>query len=131
MLLPAAAQAGAGVPPPRIGDELKGTSWQAKSVNGRTVADPATMTIEFLPGGDQVRGQAGCNRYVGPFASRADKVTLGILPQSRTRCPPEQAAAQKELIDLLHAAWQATIANGTLTFTSRQGEQISFVPLPR
>jgi heat shock protein HslJ len=127
---PAVAQTRAG-PPPRIGDELEGTSWQAKSLNGQAVADPSAMTIDFLPGGDQVRGQAGCNRFVGPFASRADKVTMGILRQSRTKCPPELAAVQKALIDMLHAAWQAKIEDGVLTFTSRQGEQITFVRRPR
>ena len=90
----------------RIGDELEGTSWQAESIDGKPVADPAAMAIDFLKGGDQVRGQAGCNRFVGPFASRGDKVTIGILRQSRAKCPPEQAAMQQAFIDMLHAAWR-------------------------
>ena len=64
------------------------------------------MTIDFLRGGDQVRGQAGCNRFVGPFASRGDKVTMGIPRQSRAECSPEEAEMQKSFIDMLHAAWR-------------------------
>jgi heat shock protein HslJ len=111
----------------RIGDELEGTSWQAESLDGRPVPDPAAMTIDFLRGQEQVRGQAGCNRFVGPFASRGDKVTMGILRQSRAQCPPEQAAAQKAYIDMLHAAWRAELGPDVLTFHGRNGDQITFV----
>ena len=115
----------------RIGDELKGTRWQAETVDGVPVADPAHMTVEFAASGDQVRGQAGCNEFVGPFASRGDKVTMGILRQTLTQCPPEQAAAQKTLIDMLHAAYQGDVEGNVLTFVSRQGGTITFVPLQR
>jgi heat shock protein HslJ len=111
--------------PARVGDELEGTSWQAVAIDGRPVGNPAEMTIDFLKGGDSVRGQAGCNRFTGPFASRGDKVTMGILRQSRSECPPEQAAAQQAFIDMLHAAYRTEVDGHTLTFYSRQGQQIT------
>lgn len=114
-------------PPPRIGDKLTGTSWQAQAIDGQPVATPADMTIDFLPG-DHVRGQAGCNRYVGPFASRGDRITLGILRQSRLPCDDTQRAEQKQLIDLLHGATLAALVDGTLVLTGRHGEEIRFVP---
>ena len=115
----------------RVGEELEGTSWQAESIDGKPVSDPAAMVIEFLKGGDQVRGQAGCNRFVGPFASRGDKVTIGILRQSRDKCAPEQAAMQQAFIDMLHAAWRTEVSVDTLTFYGRQGQQITLTPRPR
>jgi heat shock protein HslJ len=115
-------------PPPRIGDELVGTKWQAQSIDGQPVPDPALMTIDFLPGGDQVRGQAGCNRFVGPFASRADKVTLGILRQSRLPCGAAETAQQQQLIDMLHRAWRAELGDDVLVLYDRQGQEIRFVP---
>ena len=124
--LPAATEAQSSRPnPPRVGDELEGTSWQAVSIDGRPVPNPSEMTIDFLKGGDSVRGQAGCNRFTGPFASRGDKVTMGILRQSRDDCPPEQAAAQQAFIDMLHAAYRTEVDGQTLTFYSRQGQQIT------
>src|SRR5262245_2437907 len=92
-----------------IGDELKGTRWQAETVDGAPVANPAWMLVEFTASGDQVRGRAGCNQFVGPFASRGDKVTMGIMRQTLAECSPEQAAAQKTLIDMLHAAYQGIV----------------------
>ena len=83
------------------------------------------MTLDFLPG-DQVRGQAGCNRYVGPFASRGDRVTLGILRQSKEECSPAETAIQKQLIDHLHGAARGEIVDGELIFYGRHGEEIQF-----
>ena len=111
------------------GDKLVGTKWQAQSIDGQAVADPSAMTIDFLQG-DHVRGQAGCNRFVGPFASRGDRITLGILRQSRLQCEPAQAAEQKRLIDLLHDATLAALVEGKLVLTGRHGEEIRFVPRP-
>ncbi len=125
----AVAQSPPKAPPPRIGDKLVGTKWQAQSIDGQAVADPSAMTIDFLQG-DHVRGQAGCNRFVGPFASRGDRITLGILRQSRLQCEPAQAAEQKRLIDLLHDATLAALVEGKLVLTGRHGEEIRFVPRP-
>ena len=111
-------------PPPRIGDELVGTRWQAQSIDGQPVPDPALMTIDFLPGGDQVRGQAGCNRFVGPFASRADKVTLGILRQSRLPCRHGRdgpaAAADRHAARALGAPSSATTSWSSTTARARR-----------
>ena len=55
----------------RIGDDLAGTRWQAQAIKGVPVAEPGSVTLEFIPG-EHVRGQAACNRFVGPYASRGD-----------------------------------------------------------
>ena len=126
--LPAPAQQGKG-PRERIGDRLQGTSWKVDTIDGKAVADPSQMTVKFAPEGDQVSGTAGCNQYVGPFASRGDKVTMGILRQTLAPCTPEQTAMQKALIDMLHAAYQASVADGVLTLVSRQGVRSTLEPL--
>lgn len=118
-------------PPPRIGDELDGTRWQAVSLDGVTVADPAKMTLDFLPSGDAVSGQAGCSHYDGPFASRADKVTMGLMRQSGIPCAEPETAQQQQLIDTLEHAWRAELGNGSLVLYDRQGREARFVPRPR
>jgi heat shock protein HslJ len=71
--------------PPRIGDELVLTSWQAQTVTGAPVIAKSGLILEFLEDGF-VRGDTGCNRFVGPFATRADRVTLGPLSTTRNDC---------------------------------------------
>ena len=128
MPLAAFAQQGKG-PRARIGDRLQGTHWKVDTIDGQAVADPAAMTVMFASEGDEVSGVAGCNKYVGPFASRGDKVTMGILRVTRAECPPEQAAMQKALIDMLHAAYLASVADGVLTLVSRRGARNTLKPL--
>src|SRR5689334_11145589 len=101
--LAALAQQGKG-PRERIGDRLQGTHWKVDTIEGQAVADPSAMTVVFASEGDEVSGVAGCNKYVGPFASRGDKVTMGILRVTSAECSAEQAAMQKALIDMLHGA---------------------------
>jgi len=114
-------------PPPRVGDELVGTRWQAETLAGAPVPDPALVTIDFLPG-DHVRGQAGCSRFVGPFASRARHITIGWLRQSRLKCPPEEAALQRRVIATLHVVERAELGEDTLTLYGPDGEASRFVP---
>jgi heat shock protein HslJ len=128
MPLAALAQQGKG-PRPRIGDRLQGTHWKVDTIDGQAVTDPSVMTVVFASEGDEVSGVAGCNKYVGPFASRGDKVTMGILRVTRAECPPEQAAMQKALIEMLHSAYQASVDGGVLTFVSRQGTRSTLEPL--
>lgn len=126
--LAAMGQQGKG-PRPRIGDRLQGTHWKVASIDGQPAANPALMTVVFAPEGDEVSGIAGCNKYVGPFASRGDKVTMGILRVTRAECPADQAAMQKALVDMLHAAYQASVEDGVLTFVSRKGARSTLKPL--
>jgi heat shock protein HslJ len=116
-------------PPPRVGDELVGTRWQAETLAGAPVPDPAQVTIDFLPG-DHVRGQAGCNRFVGPFATRARHITIGFLRQSRLKCPPEQAALQRRVVATLHEVEHAELREDSLTLLGPDGEASRFVPRP-
>ena len=95
------------------------------------VADPSALTLEFLASGDAVRGQAGCNSFIGPFASRGDKVTIGLLQQSRLKCPPEQAALQREFIQVLHKSWSTELTTDTLTFRGRNGGEVVLAPRPQ
>ena len=112
-------------PPPRIGDELIGTSWQAETLLGEPVADPGHATIDFLPG-DHVRGQAACNRYVAPFASRARHITIGPVRVSRLSCG-EGAGLQKTLIDVLHYAQRAELSQDRLELFGSNGTSSRFV----
>ena len=118
-------------PPAPVGDELKGTSWQAVSLDGAAVANPARMTLQFLPTGDQVSGQAGCNHFEGPFASRADKVTMGLFRQSPIPCAEPETAQEQQLIYVLEHAWRTELGPRSLVFYDRQGGEARFEPLAR
>ena len=125
-------QPAAAPPPPdptaprwRVGDELVGTSWRAETIRGEPVPDPQAATIDFLPG-DHVRGQAGCNRYVGPFATRSDRITIGPLRVSRLKCG-EGTRLQQAFIDMLHRASRVVLAEDRLELQPTEGPASRFV----
>lgn len=109
----------------RVGDELIGTSWRAETIRGEPVADPGSATIEFLPG-DHVRGQVACNRYVGPFATRSDRITFGPLRVSRLKCGTD-ARLQTVFLDTLHRASRVVLTEDRLELHPLQGPPSRFV----
>lgn len=109
----------------RVGDDLVGTSWRAETIRGEPVADAASATIEFLPG-DHVRGQVACNRYVGPFATRSDRITFGPLRVSRLKCEAD-ARLQTVFLDALHRASRVVLTEDRLELHPVQGPPSRFV----
>lgn len=122
LALPAPAQT-----PPRIGAALVGTRWAAEILAGEPVANPAEATIDFLRG-DHVRGQVGCNRFVGPFATRDDKIVFGPLRTTRTPCPAASAAQAERFLRVLQRGGRVGLADDALTITPSSGAASRFVP---
>lgn len=103
--------------PPRIGTRLAGTRWRAQVLVGRQAPAGSALTLEFLEDGF-VRGETGCNRFVGPYATRADHVVIGPLDLTRRDC---QAGAAK-----LESAYVAAL-EGVERMELQQEDQILIV----
>ena len=88
----------------RIGDELVATRWRLVEMDGDKIRADAAPTLEFLRD-SHVRGSAGCHRYVGPFASRADKGVFGPLRVSAGECAPASSALEDRYVDELQRGW--------------------------
>jgi heat shock protein HslJ len=126
--VPASAQP-ARTPTWRIGDDLAGTRWRAESIKGVPVADPSEATLEFIPG-DHVRGQAACNRFVGPYASRSDRINLGPLRVSRLDCGDDGEALQNALIVELRRANRVVLTKDRLELLPSRGPATVFARSP-
>lgn len=125
LVAPAAAQVRT---PPRVGDQLVGTKWQAQTLQGEPVENPAGATIDFLPG-DHVRGQAGCARFTGPFATRLDRIVIGPLRTSASPCGPVEVAQQLRFTGILKQAERAVLQDGVLLlYSAGKPEPSRFMP---
>ena len=87
-------------PIPRVGDTLVSTRWRAVTIRGRPVAKDHEPTLDFVDDG-HLRGSTGCNRFVGPWATRVDKGVIGPLHKTRGDCAPALAAQDEDVIDAL------------------------------
>jgi heat shock protein HslJ len=85
---------------PRIGDHLHETRWRVETIQGRAVVRSAAPTLEFLRD-DHLRGGTGCNRFVGPWHTRAARAVMGPLRKSRLSCRADLAQQEQQLLDTL------------------------------
>lgn len=118
--------------PPRIGDDLVGTRWRAETLQGKPLPQAATLTLEFLDDG-YVRGETDCDRYVGPYATRASKGVFGPFSRTLSDCPPAAAEHADRLIDVLsHAGRMELREKGKvlLIHASGAGQPSRFARLP-
>ena len=96
-------------PIPRIGDDLVKTRWRAVTIQGRPVVKGAEPTLDFVDDG-HLRGSTGCNRFVGPWATRVDRGVIGPLDTTRNGCPPGLQAQDQSVIDTLEHTERLALA---------------------
>lgn len=116
----------------RIGDDLASTRWRLAQMAGEPVDAATAPTLEFLHD-LQIRGSTGCNRYVGPFASRADKGAFGPFRTSREGCDAVQASRQAAYIAALERGWLMKLdgeKQTLLVYPPQSGAPLSFVRQP-
>ena len=73
-------------PIPRVGDTLVSTRWRAVTIRGRPVAKGHEPTLDFVDDG-HLRGSTGCNRFVGPWATRVEQGRDRAARQDARRLP--------------------------------------------
>jgi META domain len=116
----------------RIGSDLAGTRWRLEELGGRRLEPATAPTLEFLRD-LQVRGSTGCRRYVGPFASRADKGVFGPLRTSEEACEPALEGQEAIYLERLQSAWRMRLEEESqvlLAFPRRGDSPLRFVRLP-
>ena len=100
---------------------LQGGPWEVVEIDGRAVADPARVTVDFAPEG-RLAGMAACNRYFGSYALSGEGLRLSPLGATKMACDP---GARDEERRFMEAAGRITgfalAADGSLIL--RAGDQ--------
>jgi heat shock protein HslJ len=118
--------------PPRIGTDLARTRWRTDSIAGTPAVRGTALTIEFLEDG-YARGEAGCNRYVGPYATRANNVVLGPFSLTKRECPAALANQEQRYITALEQSERMELkekAQVLLVFPRNAKEPLRFERQP-
>jgi len=82
------------------------TSWKQADGSARDVphgdhAEPLTLVFSTASGQRRVNGFSGCNRYMGSYALKNGKLTLGPLAGSRMACTSPGGALDSPYRDAL------------------------------
>lgn len=78
---------------------LRGLPWRVLTLDGAPVAAGAGVFVHFRDGG-RVAGNAGCNRFAGPYRISGEGLGLGPLAGTMMACAEDRMALERDL----HAA---------------------------
>lgn len=110
---------------------LAGTTWLATGINnghgGVASLVQGTSVSAVFDDEESLAGDAGCNRYGGPYVVRGDHLTIGDLATTRRACEPEVTEQESQYLAALGATRTFTITRDRLELRDRSGAlQVSF-----
>ena len=124
---PALEGCGGGVLPPVT---LADTSWTIIEIDGSPVGG-TNYRMQF-DGQGRLSGQAGCNRFSGPYTQRGRTLTPGAIVATRMACPGERMAHERRVLQLLRSPVEINHHGGNIMMLREpQGGPAIYVTLRR
>jgi heat shock protein HslJ len=105
---------------------LDGTKWTATELAGKAVRAPSSENGADLEFGAQgrVSGSDGCNRIMGTFELKGDRLTFGQMAGTRKACL-DPAGTERPFRDALKNASRFTIAGDRLELFDTAGTRVA------
>lgn len=99
---------------------LENTGWDIVGINGRSFARADNYQFDFNEG--RLSGQAGCNRFSGPYRERSGTLIAGPLIATRMACPGQRMADEQAVLRILGGPVRVAFPDGTtMVLASRAG----------
>lgn len=110
---------------------LANTEWLIVDLNGTPVGGE-NYALSFDEAG-RLSGQAGCNRFTGPYAQRGHILTPGAIVSTRMACPGERMEHEAVLRQLLSTPIMVSYRSGMMLTLqeNREGDTAIYVTLRR
>lgn len=109
---------GATLPPASLAD----TGWAIVSIGGEDVAQAENYNLQFSDG--RIHGQAGCNRFSGPYRETSRTLTPGPMIATRMACPEPGMRHERDVLHLLSGPVDFFYPDGDTLFLRRNGGTI-------
>ncbi len=77
---------------------LQGGPWEVVEIDGKAVADPTRVTVDFAPEG-RLAGSTACNRYFGSYALSGEGLRLSPLGATKMACEPGAMEEERRFIE--------------------------------
>jgi heat shock protein HslJ len=123
---PSSPGGGASLP----GSALEGTMWTMTSLAGSEPLQGSEITAGFLDG--EMSGSTGCNIYFYAYRAEEQRLILEGGGVTEMACSQPQGVMEQEtrFLDALNQVDQFFLTENSLQLTTRQGDQLIFVPRP-
>ncbi len=106
---------------------LAGTRWAIIEIDGRAV-DGEAYWLEI--GEDRISGQAGCNRFSGPYREAIRTLTAGQIQSTRMACPEPRMGHDRRLLALLGGPVRFAYPDGSTLVLTGNGVTVRLRRLP-
>lgn len=85
-------------------DDLQGTTWKLKEINGSIPIDGSVSTIEFIEG--RISGSAGCNHFGGDYKVKGEEIEFESIYNTEMACMEPEGIMDQErvVLETLRAA---------------------------
>ncbi|MGZ8414260.1 MAG: META domain-containing protein [Gemmatirosa sp.] len=101
---------------------LDGVDWRLLDVGGRPALTTTAVQMRFAADSGRVSGDAGCNRFAGPYVRDGASLRLGPLVSTRRACIDDGATRQEmEVLAALEATRRHAITGDTLVLSGDAG----------
>lgn len=81
-------------------DQLADREWVVEDLNGAGIIDASRMTMAFL-GDGRVAGSSSCNRYMGQYQLRGNRIEFGHTASTRMACAEALMQQEERFLQLL------------------------------
>jgi heat shock protein HslJ len=118
--------------PPPASAALEGTTWRLAALPGHApdslarLEPPVTARFE----GGRVTGFAGCNTFTGPYTSKDDRLTIGLLAGTMMACPEPAMTLERAVHGAFKGTFSVAIAGDRLRLTGESGGALEFAKEP-
>lgn len=102
---------GGGILPPVT---LANSNWLIVDINGSIVGGE-DYQLNFDDAG-RLSGQAGCNRFSGPYTQRGRTLTPGAIAVTRMACPGDRSRDEARMLQLLRGPIQMYFRGGQILY---------------
>jgi heat shock protein HslJ len=109
-------------------ERLAGTGWGIVAIDGRPIRPAENYRLEF--GDGRLDGQAGCNRFSGPYSESGLTLRPGAIMSTRMACPEPGMTHERRMLRLLGAPVRYSFADGETLLLSGSGVTARLRRLP-
>lgn len=109
-------------------ETLAGTGWGIVMIDGRRIAPAENYQIEF--GDGRLDGQAGCNRFSGPYSENGRTLRLGAIMATRMACPEPRMTHERRMLRLLGGPVRTSFQDGETLILTGSGVTVRLGRLP-
>jgi heat shock protein HslJ len=99
------------------------SNWSIAAIDGEAIPPSDAYHLQFGTDG-RVSGQAGCNRFSGPYTEVDDAITMGPFAVTRMACPEPRMTHERKVLEFLSGLVRSSRPDARTMTLTRDGHSL-------